>query len=473
MDKINFKELKFKECFIKKYIKIMNEKNNLEDAINLIQLDDDDLIDFLFTEEDFLTRDIVDEFLRRGERMIEPLWNIIKERNSWNGDSDWWSAVHATYIIAAIGGKDAIIPLIASLRFADYLGCDWLTEYFQSMFGKIGPAALTQLKQLALDKSNNWMTRVVALEGMAAITINNPNYKLEVFDFIVSFVKDQYEDMEVRGLAANILLDFRMDKYKKSLLEFVDEEEEMKEINSHYISHLDVETIENDLIKEKSDLFQYARDWLEFYDEKEIETRREQYKKEKSWFRWFRNWWDNWRFEKKMVEWDKKYAEEEKANILPSIKLKYFQRENKQKEPIYKNTRCYICGKKNVKIGSFIDTAANNHKITCEDCAIEAFRKEHGILTREAAEAKRRRIFDVLYLFQEMVIDEYLKRNKLKSFDDLNEKQIQYLMNFANKEYNRAFSKHDKIKLEATHDQKEIEKEFSVKISLLNFSKFY
>jgi len=107
----------------------------------------------------------------------------------------------------------------------------------------------------------------------------------------------------------------------------------------------------------------------------------------------------------------------------------------------------------------------------CENCTIEFFKKEHKFLTNEAAAARRRRMFDVLYLFQEMVIDEYLKRNKLNSFRDLNERQIEYLINFANKKYNRLFNKQDKIKLETTREQKEIEEKFQKIISSMDFHK--
>src|SRR3989338_3754879 len=55
-----------------------------------------------------------------------------------------------------------------------------------------------------------------------------------------------------------------------------------------------------------------------------------------------------------------------------------------------------------------------NPKYICESCAIDQFQADYGFRTRSAAEARRRRIFDVPYLFQDLFIQEYLRRKKIK-----------------------------------------------------------
>ncbi len=64
---------------------------------------DDDLIDLLFTEYDRLPRSAVEEFVKRGDRMITPLSDIVRYNYYWNGDDEnWWAVINATYILGAI-----------------------------------------------------------------------------------------------------------------------------------------------------------------------------------------------------------------------------------------------------------------------------------------------------------------------------------------------------------------------------------
>lgn len=59
-------------------------------------LDDNTLINLLFTEEDRLPRQAVDEFIRRGERVIAPLSNIVSKKVRWKKDRpEIWAPIHA------------------------------------------------------------------------------------------------------------------------------------------------------------------------------------------------------------------------------------------------------------------------------------------------------------------------------------------------------------------------------------------
>ena len=63
--------------------------------MNYENIDDDTLPNLLFTQEDRLPLAAVDEFIRRGERMIEPLSDIVSEQYSWTRDMpEWWAVVH-------------------------------------------------------------------------------------------------------------------------------------------------------------------------------------------------------------------------------------------------------------------------------------------------------------------------------------------------------------------------------------------
>ena len=64
------------------------------------KFNNEELIFLLFTQEDCLPRAAVDEFIRRGERMIKPLSDIVSEQYSWTRDMpEWWAVVYMDRMI--------------------------------------------------------------------------------------------------------------------------------------------------------------------------------------------------------------------------------------------------------------------------------------------------------------------------------------------------------------------------------------
>ncbi len=74
---------------------------------------------------------------------------------------------------------------------------------------------------------------------------------------------------------------------------------------------------------------------------------------------------------------------------------------------------CLTCRAQTTKLGAIKDMHTNDPKYVCEPCAIDQYKAANGFRSREAAKARRRRIFDVPYLFQDMFLQEYLKRKKI------------------------------------------------------------
>jgi len=155
--------------------------------------------------------------------------------------------------------------------------------------------------------------------------------------------------------------------------------------------------------------------------------------------------------------------------ILPTIKLRYYDKGEDSEGPKNPDAVCYFCGKKNIAIGSVMDFNSDNPKFACEDCAIEMYQHDHKLKFKEAAAARRRRIFDVSYLFNEMITDKYLEEKDLKLVDDLEYEDIEKIMEIGEEAYNNLFSKAEKIKLEETEDQKKIEEKLRKKLKFVIF----
>ena len=248
---------------------------------NYQKLSNNELMALLFTEEDRLPRAAVEEFIRRGEQMVKPLSDIISEQYLWrNEGAEGWAPIHGVYILGAIGGMAAVIPLLRAARWAAAYDCDWVTEDLPSIFGKLGTIAMDELKKIAKDRTSDWYTRAIAIEGLAVITIYNPEAEKEVFPFIHSILIDDNEDRDAIQTAAHVLLDFLRQESREDLLNFGKKERELKEKNAGYTASFYEDDVEKYFLKGEKELWSYTKDWLSFYDENEIRKRQERWKKE-------------------------------------------------------------------------------------------------------------------------------------------------------------------------------------------------
>lgn len=142
-----------------------------------------------------------------------------------------------------------------------------------------------------------------------------------------------------------------------------------------------------------------------------------------------------------------------KEVILPQIKLKYFSIPKHGGE----NFVCFQCKRKSDKIGStYIKT--NPPQLTCEECAIRNFAYQEGFKSLKVATARRRRLFDIQYLFHEKIIDSILEKED-KKYKELTEEESQEILNVVQELWNdmKFITKKEKIVLEEIFDQDEIE----------------
>ncbi|HEY4687542.1 MAG TPA: hypothetical protein VIH20_04980 [Candidatus Subteraquimicrobiales bacterium] len=84
---------------------------------------------------------------------------------------------------------------------------------------------------------------------------------------------------------------------------------------------------------------------------------------------------------------------------------------------------CDLCGEKR-KIGALsFDRVTNKPLIICYDCTLEISAEREGI-TKKEAEKRRKRMFGVGYLFNEVKMAEYLEQKGKKEFTSLEEQRL-------------------------------------------------
>jgi hypothetical protein len=120
--------------------------------------------------------------------------------------------------------------------------------------------------------------------------------------------------------------------------------------------------------------------------------------------------------------------------------------------------------------GGFYDKDGNPHQI-CEECAVRRYKEDNKFKTLAAARARRRRIFDVGYLFNEMVLDLYMERKGIENFESF--KKSNKIFISASQLYNHLFSKEDKMRLEETNEQSDIESEIKRRLQSIHLGPLF
>ncbi len=232
-------------------------------------LSDEALLGLIFTEGDRLPMEFAQEVISRGERMVPTLAEAaIEPENHDRGDAGWCSAIHACFLLGAIGGPKAAEALLEAFDISYDLDNDWIDEEWASIFGRLGPRVLEPLKGRAEEYDGDCYFRHRAMCGMAAVALRHPERTAEIFDFIAQIASDTDDDPEGRIWAGDILLDFRLKEYESLLLD-------LAELPENDVYH--PEDVREALFKKEPDLYWYQRDWLDFYSPQKVAERRKRW----------------------------------------------------------------------------------------------------------------------------------------------------------------------------------------------------
>lgn len=141
---------------------------------------------------------------------------------------------------------------------------------------------------------------------------------------------------------------------------------------------------------------------------------------------------------------------------IPKIKLKYYnqptasQRRESAKEI---NQRCSECQKSIEVVGAW---NLETEQAICDRCAIKNFMITEGFKNIKSAEAYRRRLFDVGYLFTEMILDKFCQKAGIDE-EQLEDVKRQALFESSQEIFN-AIPFETKINLQHTPSQELIQK---------------
>ena len=218
-----------------------------------------DLLKPLFTEEDRLPRERVEEILRHGAAVAPELVRVLEDESAWEAEFPaGWAVVHAAYLLAALRPPGSLEVLVEAVeRAADY-DEDWISETSPFMFAAYGPSAVPLLRDVALDRDRPPSVRGSANEALALLGRAHP----EALDALRVSIDDRACDQDVRAFAGLALLDFALPGDRARIEAAADEDiltkEEIEEVYRNGPPELPA-----------------PYDWMSFYDPAEIAARQE------------------------------------------------------------------------------------------------------------------------------------------------------------------------------------------------------
>ncbi len=229
-------------------------------------LSDDALLKQLAIEEDQLPRAVVDEVLRRGERLTPALLQLLDDRAGWERPAPACCApIHATFILAVLQPPGIVEPLLRAVRTAVELDEMFVTDHADLLLAACGEPALDRLMAVARDSAEPFEVRLALNEAVARIGLAHASARTRARAHLLAAAQNRKEDPELRNLAAYGFAEFATATDRNLLRELekedlLDREAAELAISGRYPPHYGV-----------------AIDLLEIYDPEAIAKRKQLY----------------------------------------------------------------------------------------------------------------------------------------------------------------------------------------------------
>lgn len=230
-------------------------------------LPDEQLLGLIWSEGDRLSRGVIDEIARRGERLIPRLAELV------NSDASWleieppgtWGPVHATFALSATGSMEAVPPLLEAIRRARADDMDWILDVASELFNRIGPGCFEQLRSVFRARDEDLFVRWHCLDAMASLSVQHEDLQPLVIREAAAARRSE-AGTELEDAACYTLSDYYALGRTKEVLEALGDPEESQQ----WLEHPEGRTP-----------FHLAgRDPLAFYDPDAIAARQERWKRE-------------------------------------------------------------------------------------------------------------------------------------------------------------------------------------------------
>lgn len=237
-------------------------------------LSDEKFFDLIFTGQDLLGIDFLEEAKKRKETMVPFLSRVLKrEKNYQEEGKKFWGVIHAVYLLGILGDIRGIEGLFCASRFGDKYDIDWLWETLPESYFRMGKEAIPKLcEYVEREKYSNSLALTNEIQALWNFWEAYPEEKEKIEGFLLEILKDPDIEPETRG---DLIADFAQIG-RKDLKPLFERHYERGEVDLETLPREDMEAF----LTEGYCFPGHHDDLEKFYSPEEIAKRQERWKKE-------------------------------------------------------------------------------------------------------------------------------------------------------------------------------------------------
>lgn len=237
-------------------------------------LSDEEFFDLIFTGQDLLGTEFLEEAKKRKLAMVPFLSRVLKKEINYRGEgSKSWGVIHAVYLLGILGDVRGIEGLFCASRFGDKYDIDWLWESLPESYFRMGKEAIPKLcEYVEREKYSNSLALSNEIQALWNFWEACPEEKEKIEGFLLGILRDPDIQPATRG---DLIADFAQIG-RKDLQPLFEQYYERGEVDLETLPWDDMEAF----LTEGYCFPGYHDDLEKFYSPEEIAKRQERWKKE-------------------------------------------------------------------------------------------------------------------------------------------------------------------------------------------------
>ena len=237
-------------------------------------LSDKDFLNLIFTSEDRLGIDYVEEAKTRRSFVVPFLCDVVsKESNYGFRDKRFWGVIHATYILGILGDPSTVDALILASKFSHTYEIDWIWDAVPECYCRLGKDIIPRLRShIEGLKSSDYDSFVDEILGLWNFWEDYPEERQGIEEFLLEVLKDPETDRVTRS---NLIADFAQ-LGRTDLKPLFEDFFERGEVDLDTLGRKDLDNFFDGRIEPATLRYNLEN----FYSAEEIETRQKRWEEE-------------------------------------------------------------------------------------------------------------------------------------------------------------------------------------------------
>jgi hypothetical protein len=237
-------------------------------------LSDQEFVGLLFTAEDQLGHDYLEQAKSRRSALVPLLCDILAdERNYQFDDERFWAVIHAVQILGILGDPRALDALILASEYSDVYDIDWIWEALPECYFQIGLDAIPKLKvQIENTKAAEDFTLSNEIAGLWNLWAEYPEARDDIESFLLGIIESPDCNLTLRAYLIADFAQINRNDLKPLFNEFFDR----GVVDLNTFSRDDMDHFLNEVNRVPG----FRRNLEAFYSREEQQKRRERWQKD-------------------------------------------------------------------------------------------------------------------------------------------------------------------------------------------------